>query len=211
MKIQFPRVETADENGILALSDEVDTDFLIAAYSRGIFPWPVEEKHILWFAPPERAVLDFKDFRLSKRTIRYLRNSGFEFNVNRDFDSVIEKCAKMPRKGQGGTWITDKILKAYKEFHHAGYAVSFEARGKAGNLAGGMYGVSVGRYFAGESMFHKESNASKFVLHKAITFLSSKGLTWMDVQVMNPFLESVGCKNITRREFTKRLSKALRA
>jgi leucyl/phenylalanyl-tRNA--protein transferase len=200
-------VETADENGILAFSYEIDVDYLLAAYTNGIFPWPVAEEHILWFAPQERAVLEFNELKTSKRFAQFQRNCDFEFKFNENFEEVIINCAK-PRKKETGTWITSKIIDAYLEFHKAGFAVSFETY-KNDKLVGGLYGVLIGKYFAGESMFHSESEASKFALTKTVDILKEKGLEWMDVQVLNPFLESLGCKEISRKEFMRKLNSSL--
>lgn len=200
-------METADENGILAFSFDVDTAYLFSAYTNGIFPWPVAEEHILWFAPRERAILEFDDFKMPKRSLRFFRNCDFEFKFNENFGDVIRNCAMSRRKDEG-TWITSKIIEAFLGFNKEGYAVSFETY-KNGKLAGGLYGVLIGKYFAGESMFHIESEASKFALANAIEHLKKNGVTWMDVQVLNPFLERFGCKEIPRKAFMTKLKSSL--
>jgi leucyl/phenylalanyl-tRNA--protein transferase len=114
----------------------------------------------------------------------------------------------MPRKKETGTWITQKIIDAFIEFHEAGFAVSFETY-KNGKLVGGLYGVLIDKFFAGESMYHTESEASKYALANAVEHLKKMGITWMDVQVLNPFLEQFGCKEISRKEFMRKLASSL--
>lgn len=196
-------METADENGILAFSYDIDVDYLFSAYTSGIFPWPVAEEHILWFAPPKRAILEFDEFKISRRSSQFFRNCDFEFKINENFGDVIKNCAK-PRKKEAGTWITSKIIEAFLEFHKEGFAASFETY-KNGKLVGGLYGVLIDKYFAGESMYHAESEASKFALANTVEHLKSNGLKWMDVQVLNPFLEKLGCREISRKAFMKKL------
>ncbi len=200
-------MESADENGIIAFSDELDSEYLNAAYTSGIFPWPVEEERVLWFAPPERAILEFDEFRLPRRFRRDLKKLPFSFAFNERFEEVIKACAG-PRTTEDGTWITDKIIEAYVRFNREGRAVSFEALNENGELAGGLYGVLIGKYFAAESMFYRETGASKFALFKAVEFLAARGLTWMDVQINNPFLETFGVKEIPRSKFMRMLKAA---
>ncbi|MDD5598041.1 MAG: leucyl/phenylalanyl-tRNA--protein transferase [Victivallaceae bacterium] len=201
----FPDVETADENGFLAWSEDLNTDMLLEAYRSGIFPWPQDEKYILWFAPPERAVLKFSDFRIPKTLQRELKKMPFAFTVNRHFDAVIRHCAETKRK-DGGTWITGKLIKAYGELHKAGYAWSFEAVLPDGSLAGGLYGVLIGGFFAGESMFYLKTGASKFALVNTVDWLRrERGVEWLDAQVQNNFLASFGTKIIPRPEYMELL------
>jgi len=179
VKIQFPDPESADENGILCWSRDINVDYLLGAYGSGIFPWP--------------------------RTRRYFRKSAFCFDMNRNFAGVMKSCASVSRKGENGTWITRKIMDSYTELYERGFAASFEAYSPGGILAGGTYGVLHGKYFSAESMFHTEDNASKFALSSAVEYLLAKGVKWIDVQVMNPFIESLGCREVSRAEFTEML------
>lgn len=204
-KSAFPPLSQADEEGVLAVSRDLDVAMLKDAYLSGVFPWPYDESCVLWFAPPKRAVLDFKDFKASKKLLRELRGKGFSLDANRHFEEVIENCALQPRPGQDGTWITGKIRKAYKKLHKSGYALSVETIGRDGLLAGGLYGVLLGRYFSGESMFHKESGASKFALIGLVEMLRERGLTWLDAQVMTPLLAGFGAKEISREEYMERI------
>ena len=208
-KIKFPPSEEANEDGILAVSREINTDFLFSAYSEGIFPWPSEEEYILWFSPPQRTVLDFHDFRIPERTKRYLKKTEFTFQVNGNFGQVIRSCAESPRKFQEGTWITKKLMDAYIDFNRLGFAWSFEALNSKNELAGGLYGVLAGKYFSGESMFCREDNASKFALINTVNYLRERGLTWMDIQAETPLLKRFGARNISRDEFTGRVGKDL--
>ena len=201
----FPDVEQADESGFLGWSDSLNNDILLDAYQSGIFPWPQDDESILWFAPPERAILRFSDFRIPKTLVRDLKKMPFAFRVNEDFESVIRHCAKAKRK-DGGTWITEKIIKAYIDFHKAGYAWSFEALLPDGTLAGGLYGVLLDGFFAGESMFYLKSGASKFALVKTVEWLrKERGLSWLDAQIQNNFLASFGTKVISRSEYMELL------
>ncbi len=210
MVVQFPPVEFADETGLLAVGGDLDVRTLELAYRSGIFPWPVSEEPILWFAPPWRAVLDFDEFHVPRRLQRELKKSPFVFRVNTDFPAVIRACADLEyRKGQQGTWLTPAMIEAYIAFHRYGRAHSFETYDASGALVGGLYGVWIGRYFAGESMFYRVKNASKFALIRTVEHLQAHGLTWMDVQVLSPLLASFGAKEIPRVEFMRRLDRAL--
>lgn len=202
----FPDVDTADENGFLGWSDELNTEMLLDAYRSGIFPWPQDDEYILWFAPPERAVLRFSDFRIPKTLARDLKKMPFTFRVNEDFESVIRHCSRVKRKDDG-TWINEKIIRAYTDLHKAGHAWSFETVMPDGTLAGGLYGVLLDGFFAGESMFYLKTGASKFALVNTVEWLRrERGLSWLDAQVQNHFLASFGTKVIPRREYMKLLN-----
>lgn len=204
-EVVFPDPELADDYGVVAWSQELDPSYLYAAYSNGIFPWPCDSDLIPWFSPAERAVLDFENLHISRSLRRQLKKCDFTFKVNSAFEDVIRACSAAPRKGQDGTWITDQMIEAYVEFHHHGYAGSFETW-QGDTLVGGMYGVSINGQFAGESMFHHVTNASKFALISAVEFLGSKGLTWIDVQQLTPLLESFGAHLIPRSDYLQRLN-----
>ena len=202
----FPDIEKADESGFLGWSDSLNTEILLDAYRSGVFPWPEDDESILWFAPSERAVLRFSDFRIPKTLVRDLKKMPFTFRVNEDFESVIRHCSEVKRK-DGGTWINKKIIKAYTDFHKAGYAWSFEALMPDGSLAGGLYGVLLDGFFAGESMFFLETGASKFALVNTVEWLRrERGLTWLDAQIQNNFLASFGTTLISRSEYMELLN-----
>lgn len=212
MIVKFPPVHLADrESGLLAVGGDLEVASLELAYRNGIFPWPVSEGDpVLWFAPARRAILDFDALQVPKRLQRELRNSHFRFRVNTCFHEVILSCASSKnRKSQSGTWITREMIAAYSNLHRVGLASCFEAFNPQDELVGGMYGVLIGKYFAGESMFYKEPNASKFVFVQTVAYLRARGFKWMDVQVLTPLLASFGAVEIPRRQFMRMLSEAL--
>lgn len=211
MIVKFPPVDTADEeSGLLAVGGDLEVGSLELAYRSGIFPWPIEGHPIYWFAPARRAIIEFSEFRIPKRLQRTLKKSPFRFEINSRFEEVIRACAEVKnRKGQNGTWITREMIGRYVAFHKAGFAQSFETLDTAGELVGGMYGVRIDNYFAGESMFYRQSNASKFALVEAVNHLQAEGLTWMDVQVLSPYLETFGAREIPRSQFMAKLRNAL--
>ncbi len=208
--VEFPSVDEADEYGLLAVGGDLHVESLLLAYGNGIFPWPHEGYPMLWFAPAERAILDFDEFHVPSRLARYLKKTEFTFHVDTDFEQVITNCQGARRKNQASTWITPDIRDAYIALHRAGFAHSFEARNPAGELVGGMYGVMIGKMFAGESMFFRESHASKFVIIETVNFLRGLGLTWMDIEVMTPHMKMFGAREIPRPEFMRRLKTAIR-
>ena len=197
----FPPIEEADSEGLLAISQHINSEMLVAAYKTGIFPWPYEDNYILWFAPPKRAILKFSEFKISRRLLRHINSSNYEFRINTAFPEVIRSCASVKRPNQQGTWITKKIIDAYIDLHNAGYAHSFEIFNTDNKLIGGLYGIKINNFFAGESMFHTVRNASKFALCETVKYLKGHNLTWLDAQISNPFLESFGIKEISRNDF----------
>jgi len=204
--VVFPDIAEADAQGVLCVSREVTPAFLIAAYSHGIFPWPVDDDGLIpWFAPPRRALFLFDRFHVSKRTLRYFKSAGFRIRVNGDFETVMRSCGEVKRSGQRGTWITERMVNAYVKLFQLGYAECYETLDDAGRLVGGLYGVRIGDYFAGESMFHLAPNASKFALAKMVERLRGQGMAWMDVQVINPFLSDLGASEVDRDEFMRLL------
>ncbi len=208
--LKFPSSEWATDEGLLAIGGDLEVDTLISAYSQGVFPWPSNEGELLWFTPPQRAILEFKDLHIPKRLKQYLKHSQFEFRVNTDFTKVIKACAQSKnRKRGGGTWIFPEMIEAYSALHAKGFATSFEVYNKKGELVGGLYGVRIKKYFAAESMFYLESFASQFVLIETVRQLSQEGLSWMDVQVLNPHLEKFGVKEVERALFLEKLDNSL--
>ncbi len=203
----FPDPAEALDEGVLAISDDLRVERLLEAYSFGIFPWPQHGMPTLWFSPPERGVIDFKDFSVPQSVQKFIRKADFTISFNRAFAKVIEACAVARRARQKGTWITPSLLKAYIEFHRAGYAHSLEVWSGT-ELAGGLYGVYVGGVFCGESMFFLKPNASKFALVKLVEFLAARGMTWMDIQMVTPLSKMFGGRYISREEFLQRLEKA---
>lgn len=202
----FPNPLHASDEGIVDFNDDLRAERLLEAYSFGIFPWPHPDLPTLWFCPPQRGILEFREFHISKSLKKFCRQAPFRVTFDRAFDQVLAACASLPRPGQSGTWITDKLLKAYREFHRAGYVHSLEVW-EGENLVGGLYGVYVAGLFSGESMFYLRPNASKFGLVKLIEFLQSNGLEWIDIQMVTPLLKSLGGKYISRADFLARLER----
>ena len=207
---RFPPFETADEHGLLALGGDLEIESLLLAYRSGVFPWPLSEDLLAWFAPPKRTVLFLDDFKPSRSLQREVKRAKFKVDLDRDFSAVVKACAAAKnRKGQKGTWITKEMVAAYVTLHEAGHAHSIESR-RNGKLCGGIYGVSIGGFFAGESMFYTESNASKVALYQLVEHLKARGAEWIDCQVMTPHMETFGAVEIERSEYMKLLSKALK-
>ena len=208
---EFPPVDAADENGLLAVGGDLELDSLLLAYSQGIFPWPSGSGSMLpWFAPPRRAVLRCNDFHISKSLSKELRRPGWSFSVDAQFPEVIRSCAKAKnRPGQRGTWINREMIDAYIALHEAGFAHSVECL-YDGALVGGLYGVSIGQLFTGESMFHTVTNASKLALHHLIEFVAARNVGWIDCQILTPHLASLGAEEISRDQFMEQLGEAVK-
>ncbi|RLJ65535.1 leucyl/phenylalanyl-tRNA--protein transferase [Lacinutrix venerupis] len=196
--ILFPDVQKADEEGLLAIGGDLSLERLLLAYRSGIFPWFNKDEVILWWSPNPRFVLFPKELKVSKSMKQFLRNCDFEITINKDFRSVITECANAKRSGQSGTWITNNMLEAYCNLHEHGFAKSVEVW-RDNKLVGGFYGVDLNNgVFCGESMFAKESNASKAAF---ITFIKNTDYNLIDCQVYTNHLESLGAKDISRQEF----------
>lgn len=206
----FPPVDSADEDGLLAIGGDLEVESLLLAYSSGIFPWPFNPKLLAWFSPPNRAILNFNSLKINRSLKRSIKENNFEVRINTAFEEVIHHCRSVKRAKQRGTWITKDIEEAYIELHRKGFAHSFECFSE-NKLVGGIYGVSIGQFFAGESMFHLVPDASKVALNGLAHYLSLQGGTWMDCQVMNPFLLTLGADEIPRNRFMAELSEALAA
>lgn len=204
MILKFPPVESANEYGLLAIGGDLEPESLLLAYQSGIFPWPVsDDDELLWFCPPSRAVLLLESFRLSRSMERVLLKTPFNFKINQNCSSVISGCQQIiNRPRQAGTWITNEMKDAYLELHQRGFVHSFECYLEE-ELVGGVYGVSIGRAFSAESMFYRYPNASKAVLWILGQFLFAQGVTWIDCQIINPHLTSLGAVEIPREEFLK--------
>jgi leucyl/phenylalanyl-tRNA---protein transferase len=209
MVVSFPDPRDATPEGIVAVGGRPEPDYLAEAYRRGIFPWPVEGYPLLWFSPPERAVLEFSRLHVGRSLARERRRTTLTFSIDRAFGRVIRACAAVPRAHETGTWITPAMIRGYTELHRRGRAHSVEAWDGA-ELVGGVYGVDAGGAFAGESMFRLRPNASKLALLFLIEHLRARGLDWLDVQVMTPHVEALGARLITRDEFLDKLARTLR-
>ena len=203
-ELSFPPPHLAEPDGLLAMGGDLTPGRLLLAYRNGIFPW-YEGDHILWWSPDPRFVL-FPDELKVNKTIRSLLNkNAFEFTVDKAFAQVIHQCKKITRPGQAGTWITDEVEKAYIKMHELGYAHSAEVW-RDGQLAGGLYGIRLGKVFFGESMFSNQSNASRYAFIKYVEMLKEEGIALIDCQVHTDYLESMGAKMIEGSKFRKIIS-----
>lgn len=202
-EIAFPPVHLAEKDGLLAIGGDLSPARLLEAYRSGIFPW-YEGDHILWWSPDPRFVLCPQNFRANKTVSKLIARDAFEFTVNKDFPAVIHHCKSVRRPGQEGTWITEEVERAYTIMHELGYAHSAEVW-KEGRLAGGLYGMRMGKVFFGESMFSLEPNASRYAFTKYFQLLESGGVELIDCQVYTEYLESFGAGFIPRVEFLERL------
>ena len=205
----FPDPELA-EDGLLAIGGDLSVPRLLLAYRSGIFPWYGEEDPLLWWSPTERALLRPGHLHLSARTRRSLRNRPFEIRFDTAFEAVIGHCSQAPRPGQDGTWITPEMCEAYVELHHAGHAHSVEAW-RGGDLRGGLYGVSLGGAFFGESMFSLEPEASRAALEALDARLAAWCFTMIDGQLPHEGLAGYGFQCVPRALFLLELAGALRA
>ncbi len=196
----FPPQEEAWEDGLLAAGGDLRPERLLLAYRNGIFPWYNEDEPPLWWCPDPRFVLFPQELKVSKSMLQLIRKEHFEFRINTAFEQVINSCADIERKGMEGTWITDNVAHAYTQLHQLGHAHSAEAWHN-GELVGGLYGVWLGNVFFGESMFSKQSNASKFAFVNWVQCLIEKGVTLIDCQVYTEHLESFGARMIPRKDF----------
>ena len=206
-RYRFPHASSADEDGFLAAGGDLQPGTLLHAYRNGIFPWTTHP--ITWWSPDPRAIIPLGGLHVSRSLRKVIRTSGFTVSFDRAFPSVMEGCAE-PGPGREETWISPQFIKAYRRLHGLGYAHSVEIwRGTA--LVGGLYGVSIDGFFAGESMFSVEENASKVALVAMEERLRSDGYALFDVQLMTPHLRSMGSVEIPRVEYLRRLAEALAA
>lgn len=203
----FPPAELADPSGILAVGGDLSPKRLVLAYSSGIFPWYNEDDPIIWHSPDPRFVLPPSELHVPKRLNRCLKCRPFSFSFDRAFDDVIDACSA-PRAKQKETWILPEIKDAYRELHHLGLAHSVESW-KDGELVGGLYGVSLGSMFFGESMFSRTENASKAALLFLIDELVPRGLEMIDSQVYTAHLAAMGARDIPRSEYLEILEHAV--
>lgn len=208
---KFPSPQSADCDGLVRVGGRLNVRWLLAAYSRGIFPWPLDTGHghvLAWFSPDPRAILELDSLHVSTRLARRVRSGIFDVSINQAFARVIADCAR-PRSPESGTWITPGLLKSYIELHQAGHAHSVEVW-KQGELVGGVYGMAMGGYFSAESMFHRATDASKVALVHLVQHLRERGFTLLDVQVPSNHLKSLGATTISRDVFLARHAAALK-
>jgi leucyl/phenylalanyl-tRNA---protein transferase len=208
----FPPIDLADEHGLLAVGGDLDVASLLLAYKRGIFPWPINEDYPLaWFSPDPRGVIYTQDLHLSRSMKKTLKHSPYTVTYNSAFDQVIQACREThERKQNGQTWITQDICKAYSLLHLAGHAYSVEVYDSKDRLVGGVYGVTLGGYISGESMFYRSPNASKIALATLLMDLKDNEIPWMDTQMVTPVVGSMGGVEISRALFLAQLKEVLK-
>lgn len=204
----FPHPNLAEEDGLLAVGGDLSKERLLLAYGSGIFPWYSEGYPIMWFSPDPRLIIELGEVHASKRLLKTIRSGAFEVSFDTAFEEVMRLCAETDRRGQTGTWITGDMLRAYTDLHQDGYAHSVETY-QDGELVGGLYGLSLGGVFFGESMFHRQRDASKVALYHLERFLVANDFDFIDSQVPNSHMKSLGGKEISRDEFLSRLAKSL--
>lgn len=204
-RLWFPPVDTAQEDGLLAIGGDLSVQRLLLAYERGIFPW-YEGDVPVWWCPDPRFVIYPNELKISKSMKQLFKRSAFTFTINKAFSEVINHCKKINRPGQDGTWITSEVVASYKKMHQFGYAHSAEVW-LNNELVGGLYGIRLGKVFFGESMFSLVSNASKYAFISYVAQLKKEGIQLIDCQVYTEHLESLGAKMIPRNEFTQLLHK----
>lgn len=207
--VVFPPPDYADPSGLIAVGGDLSSERLLEAYRVGIFPWYSEDQPLLWWSPDPRFVLDLDDFKISRSLGKTLRKEIFKVTFDRRFEDVIAACAEVARDGQSGTWITPEMQQAYIHLHGLGYAHSVETWFD-GEVVGGLYGVSLGKAFFGESMFHRKSDASKVALAVLVDKLKAWGFHFIDSQMTTDHMYRLGAKEISRRIFLKKLQSALR-
>lgn len=203
----FPDVSSAlqEPDGLLAVGGDLSAERLLNAYASGIFPWYSDGQPILWWSPDPRSVLYPDKLKISRSLGKTLRKGVFEVTMNHAFRDVILACANTPRQEQDGTWITDEMIEAYIHLHELGFAQSVEAWHE-GKLCGGLYGISIGCIFFGESMFSTRSDASKVAFAHLVSWLKQKHFHLVDCQVETEHLNSLGAELISRSDFIAQLN-----
>lgn len=207
-EITFPPPEHAEPSGLLAVGGDLRPERLLLAYSLGIFPWPLVEQPLLWFSPDPRMVLEPGALRVSRSLVRTLRRERFEVRLDTSFAEVVRRCAGISRRGDAGTWITPELAAAYQGLHELGFAHCAEAW-EAGRLVGGLYGVSLGGAFFGESMFAERPDASKVAFVVLVRQLATWGFDLIDCQVHTDHLARFGASEWPRERFLEALAASL--
>ncbi len=204
--IPFWATYWAAEHGLVDVGGDLSPERLLSAYRRGVFPWYDETMPICWWSPDPRAIFEIDRFQPSRRLLRTCRSARFRVTVNQDFAGVIRGCAMRPE--EEGTWITRQMIEAYEALHRLGFAHSVETW-QGATLAGGLYGVALGGFFAGESMFHRRRDASKVALVFLMGRLRQRGFTLFDTQFLTEHTASLGAIEIPRAEYLRHLKAAL--
>ncbi len=207
--LAFPPLDHAlsDPNGLLAIGGDLSPQRLISAYQQGIFPWFSDNDPLLWWSPDPRAVIHIAQLKINRTLAKFLKKTTYHVTLNHDFSSVINYCSNAPFRSEA-TWILPEMLQAYQNLHQLGIAHSIEVWHQQ-ELVGGLYGIAINGFFSGESMFYKKSNASKVALIFLSKHLKTAGIEFIDCQLLNPFLATMGCIEIPRENFVKLKDEAL--
>lgn len=207
--LSFPNPHTAltEPNGLLAVGGDLQTQRLINAYTQGIFPWFSEDDPYLWWSPDPRCIINVDEIKINRTLKKFLKKSPYTVSINKAFPQVIALCADAPFRDDD-TWILDDMLIAYTDLHHAGFAHSIEVW-QGEQLVGGLYGVAINGLFSGESMFYLKDNASKVALLALSDLLKQQGISFIDCQLQNPFLQAMGAIEIPRSVFLNRMNAEL--
>lgn len=204
-RLLFPNPQSADAEGLVAIGGDLSPNRLLLAYRSGIFPWT--DDPLTWWSPDPRGIFELGRFRVSRSLGKTLRKAGIEITLDQAFEEVMAGCAE-PAPGRASTWISASFIQAYTRLHQLGHAHSLECW-QSGRLVGGIYGVALGGFFAGESMFHRISDASKIALFHLVNHLRRQGFTLFDIQMLTPITRSLGGSNVSRSEYLTRLAQAL--
>ncbi|ETR73461.1 MAG: Leucyl/phenylalanyl-tRNA--protein transferase [Candidatus Magnetoglobus multicellularis str. Araruama] len=205
----FPDPNHAERDGLIAFGGDLSPERLLAAYSQGIFPWYSSGEPILWWSPDPRLILYPHKFHISKSLTKTIRKNNYQVTMDQAFDLVVSECANVRKDRGSETWITDEMMKAYHKLFEMGFAHSVETW-MDNRLAGGLYGVSLGRMFFGESMFYRKANGSKIALVALVAFARAYEFDLIDCQMDTSHLRSLGAENIPRRDFLQLLEKTLK-
>ena len=203
----FPNPNTAHESGIVCYGGDLNPNRVIKAYMSGIFPWYNEDDPILWWSPNPRCILKFEDFKVSKTLKKCIDKNIYEIKFDNDFENVIKSCQNAPRNSNK-TWLNDEMIETYIQLYNMGFAHSFESY-LDGKLVGGGYGINIGDIFCGESMFSLQNDASKVALYHLVHRLKNNGFNFIDCQVPNEHLISLGATTISREEFLLNVQNSL--
>lgn len=207
-ELNFPSPSLADEDGLLAVEGDLSPERLCLAYANGIFPWYEEGSPILWWSPDPRFILFPEKYKSTKSLRSCVRKGAYTLKIDTVFQQVITACSTVTREDQDGTWITEEMIEAYCKLNELGIAHSFETYFE-GQLVGGLYGVSLGACFMGESMFHIKTDASKFAFYHLVEWCKIKGFIFIDAQVETDHLVRMGAQTIAREDFLRLLDHSL--
>ncbi len=204
-RLRFPNPRQADAEGLVAIGGDLSVPRLLLAYRSGVFPWTVEP--ITWWSPEPRGIFELGGFHVSRSLARVIRKGVFSVSIDQAFRRVMEGCAASA-PGRRSTWITPEFIEAYTQLHEHGHAHSLECW-RNGRLVGGIYGVALGAFFAGESMFHFVNDASKIALFHLVEHLRRRNFALFDIQMLTPITARLGGTTISRDEYLSRLAKAV--